>query len=150
MLKYLKTKPVKDPEFGTEGSAGIDLFIPDNFTPEWIEPGSDLNIPSGLKFNIPKGHALIAFNKSGVATKLNLAVGACVIDSDYQGECHLHVYNWGTERQLLQPGQKLMQVVMVPVCHPVLEECHDESILFGGETTQRGNGGFGSTGNGLS
>jgi len=71
-------------------------------------------------------------------------VGACVVDEDYQGEIHLHVYNFGNEETLVKPGEKLLQMVLLPVNY-VSVEVVEEDQLFG-ETTERGDGGFGSTG----
>lgn len=77
-LKYVKVRDVKDPEYGTPGSAGIDLYIPNDFREIALLEGDDALIPSGLKFDIPNGTVLTIFNKSGVATKKRLQVGACV------------------------------------------------------------------------
>ena len=144
-MKISKIRDVKTPARGTEKSAGIDFFVPDDITPHWVLPGDSACIPSGVKANVPAGFALIVFNKSGVALKRNLAVGACVIDEDYQGEIHLHVYNFGTETQIIDPGEKLVQMILLPVFYDEIEEV-SESNLFEKESS-RGEGGFGSTGN---
>ena len=94
-MKISKVRDVKLPVRGTDKSAGIDFFIPNDFVSQTILPGESVCIPSGIKANVPNGFALVVFNKSGVALKRSLAVGACVIDEDYQGEIHLHVYNFG-------------------------------------------------------
>lgn len=142
-LKIFKTRAVKTPVRGTRESAGLNFFIPEEF--EWVElkQGESINIPSGIKVQFDPGYALVAFNKSGVAVKRNLQVGACVIDSDYQGEIHLHVTNVGIAPQMLIPGDKLVQFLMLPIELPVLEELKEWSV----EATERGTGGFGSTGN---
>lgn len=80
-IKFSKTKNVKSPTRGTSQSAGIDFFIPDDWNDGlslYMNPNSSVLIPSGIKVNVPEGYALIAFNKSGIATKKNLQVGACV------------------------------------------------------------------------
>jgi dUTP pyrophosphatase len=87
---------------------------------------------------------LTAFNKSGVATKQLLIKGAEVCDEDYQGEIHIHVINVGTTDQLITPGQKLIQFVLVPVFYDIIEEVLFDQLYS--ETTERGEGGFGSTG----
>ena len=91
-MKLSKIRNVKTPTRGTTGSAGIDFYVPDDYPSSLctIEPGDRFFIPSGIKANVPDGFALIAMNKSGVAMKKGLMVGACVVDSDYQGEIHLH------------------------------------------------------------
>ena len=88
--------------------------------------------------------ALIAFNKSGVALKKNLFVGACVVDEDYQGEIHLHVVNVGTQSITIEGGEKLVQLVLLPVFYDTIEELKQEEWFS--TTTERGAGGFGSTG----
>ena len=86
-------------------------------------------------------------NKSGVATKKHLQVGACVVDEDYQGEVHLHVTNIGVDVQELLPGEKLVQMLLVPVSHEGIEVVGTVSELYP-EATERGagGGGLGSTG----
>ena len=105
---------VKTPTRGTKHSAGIDFYVPDDFEGIEVSPGQKAFIPSGIKVNVPAGHALIAFNKSGVALKKSLFVGACVVDEDYQGEIHLHVVNVGDKTTMISPGEKLVQLVLLP------------------------------------
>ena len=144
-MKIAKIREVKTPTRGTSQSAGLDFYIPDDGSGNYsIQPGQSVCIPSGIKVNVPPGHALIAFNKSGVALKKSLDVGACVVDEDYQGEVHLHLTNIGTETARLQPGEKIVQFVLLPVNYAEVEVV-DESHLFD-ENTERGSGGFGSTG----
>lgn len=145
-MKITKTRKVKTPTRGTQGSAGIDFYVPDNYPADVgpINPGQKVFIPSGIKANVPEGFALIAFNKSGVALKKGLMVGACVVDSDYQGEIHIHLVNTSQSPVNIEAGEKLVQFLLIPVDHCVIEEV-PESELFN-ETTQRGAGGFGSTG----
>lgn len=145
-MKFLKIRDVKDPSRGTSKSAGIDLFIPNDFEYRTLSPGESLLIPAGLKANIPENYAFIAFNKSGVATKKHLAVGACVIDEDYQGEIHIHVYNYGSEPVTVNAGEKIIQCVLVPVLYEDVEIVQTEEDLWNGVVTDRGDGGFGSTG----
>lgn len=86
------------------------------------------------------------FNKSGRAVKDSLMVGACVIDEDYKGECHLHVINTGRDEIILRPGEKLVQGLLLPIGKHPMEEVFDEDKLFDGLESERGGGGFGSTG----
>jgi dUTP pyrophosphatase len=145
-MKFLKIRDVKDPSRGTSKSAGIDLFIPNDFEPRTLAPGDSTLIPAGLKVNIPEDYAFIAFNKSGVSTKKHLAVGACVIDEDYQGEIHIHLYNFGKEPITLNAGDKIIQCVLLPVLYEPVEMVQSEDDLWEGKSTERGEGGFGSTG----
>ena len=145
-MKISKIRDVKTPTRGTQGSAGIDFYVPNDYPNSLrrIEPGDRYFIPSGIKANVPEGYALIAMNKSGVALKKGLMVGACVVDSDYQGEIHLHLVNVSNSFARIEAGEKLVQFLLVPVDHCNVEVV-DESELFEEETT-RGSGGFGSTG----
>jgi dUTP pyrophosphatase len=145
-MKILKTRDVKTPTRGTAQSAGLDFYVPNDFPgTHYLATSQSLNIPSGIKANVPEGYALIVMNKSGVALKKGLQVGACVIDEDYQGEIHLHVTNVGDEVAEIKPGEKLVQMLLIPVLYAEVEEVHKEEDLFDVET-ERGAGGFGSTG----
>ncbi len=142
-MKILKVRDVKTPSRGTSQSAGIDFYVPNDFPGvHFLAPGQAVNIPSGIKAEIPKGFVLIAFNKSGVALKKGLTVGACVVDEDYQGEIHLHVYNSSDYVTQIEPGEKLMQFVLLPTYYCEITEVAE---LFNSES-ERGTGGFGSTG----
>lgn len=144
-MKISKIRNVKTPVRGTPLSAGIDFFVPDDFPGiHYLIPGDAVNIPSGIKVKVPHGYALIFMNKSGVAVKKGLQVGACVVDEDYQGEVHLHVRNTSTEVQSIKPGEKLVQALLIPVEYADIEVV-DVNELYE-EKTQRGEGGFGSTG----
>jgi dUTP pyrophosphatase len=145
-MKFLKIRDVKSPSRGTSKSAGIDLFIPNDFEYQTLNPGDSILIPAGLKANVPENYAFIAFNKSGVSTKKHLAVGACVIDEDYQGEIHIHLYNFGNDPVTINPGDKIIQCVLVPVLYENVEIVETEEQLWEGKITERGEGGFGSTG----
>lgn len=160
-MKFLKTRNVKSPVRGTDKSAGIDFFIPEDFEILRLFPGDDVLIPSGIKVNLPKGCMLMAANKSGVVTSKNavlrsgrtpkkeafnsnLIVGAEIVDEDYQGEIHIHLINVGNYKAILKPGMKIAQFILVPVAYAALEEVSDESELFDAKT-MRADGGFGST-----
>jgi len=146
IMKILRIRDVKMPEYGTPGSAGIDLFIPEDYPPTILDPNESVWIPSGIKVNVPAGHALVAMNKSGIAKNRELLVGACVIDEDYQGEIHIDLKNVGQGSQELNPGDKVIQLVCLPVTTVSIDEVESEDDLFEGVVTTRGKGGFGSTG----
>jgi dUTP pyrophosphatase len=146
-MKFLKIRDVKNPTRGTAKSAGIDLYVPNDFEYRTLAPGESVLIPAGLKVNIPENYAFIAFNKSGVSTKKHLVVGACVIDEDYQGEIHIHIFNHSNRDSVtINPGEKIIQCVLVPVKYASIEMVESEEELWNGEITERGEGGFGSTG----
>lgn len=138
-MRFTKTKSVKTPQYGSPGSAGLDFFVPEgiNFM---LEPGADAKIPSGIKIELEPRQHLIAFNKSGRALQ-GLDVGATVVDSDYRGEIHIHIHNRGTEPFFIEENTKLVQFLLMYVPQAVLIEVDEIN-----DNTQRGSGGFGSTG----
>lgn len=170
MIKFLVTDEynVKDPvaDYRDNGyNAGIDGFIPSN-TPEFVKafkeknpeldieedgtiripPHGDACIPSGLYSQLEPNTMLLDLNKSGIATKKKLAVGACVIDVSYQGIIHYHVFNFSNEWRVLKCDEKVCQMVQVPILTG-MEVVHGKKPEeFFTEKTDRATGGFGSTG----
>lgn len=161
-MNFCKKLEVKSPSRGTLGSAGIDFFVPEN-TKEFIEMFKEknpaiqidetgitlnsherVNIPSGIKMELPEGTALIAYNKSGVSLKYGLDVGASVVDSDYTGMIHLSLVNTSNGIVHISYGQKIIQFLLFDVRFDIPEEKKDESEVFT-RTSERGEGGFGST-----
>ena len=108
-----------------------------------IAAGQSCLIPTGLKVDLPAGYMLEIKNKSGVATKRRLIVGACVVDAGYTGEIFVNLQNIGKQNQMLEPFQKIAQAVVVPIVTPEIVETAQDPALDG---TSRGSGGFGSTG----
>lgn len=145
-MRVVKTKDVKLPERGTARSAGIDFFVPSGVEPFKLLPGEAVNIPSGIRAEVPMGYALIAFNKSGVATRKGLQVGACVVDEDYQGEIHLHLTNTSNSETWIRPNDKIVQFVLVAISNEPVTEVLFADALWDGLSTERGDGAFGSTG----
>lgn len=142
-MKVSKIKDVKTPTRGTSKSAGIDFFIPTDFEDSIVPPNGAIRIGSGIRAEVPKNYALIAFNKSGVALS-GLQIGACVVDEDYQGEINLHLFNVSDKPITLTSGQKLAQFILIPMFYDTVELVEDEVLHT--EVTERGNGAFGSTG----
>ena len=114
------------PERANPSDAGLDLF----FNPEsegiltnpktdalTINPGESAILPTGYRFGVPHGYMLEIKNRSGVAAKRSLIVGACVVDSGYDGEVFVNLHNIGKLTQIIEPGTKIAQAVMVPVVH---------------------------------
>lgn len=141
-MKFSKTKEVKTPTRGTFNSAGLDFYIPVGFS-QVVHAGESALIPTGIKVNIPDGNMLQVCNKSGRACK-GLLVGAEIVDSDYQGEMHMNVWNVSKASIILNAGEKLVQMILVPILLPVLKEVKEYELF--NELTGRGLGGFGSTG----
>ena len=129
------------PTYGTEEAAGADLYacLEDAVT---ILPGQTAAIPTGVSLEIPKGCAGLVFARSSMGVKRDLApankVG--VIDSDYRGEIMVMLHNHGSQPQPVNHGERVAQLVIVPVFTPGFCQVQELS------DTQRGTGGFGSTG----
>lgn len=154
-MKYTKVRDVKDPTGNRVEDAGIDLYIPNDWNQGnsyMLGIGSQVNIPSGLKFEVPAGYMLKIDNKSGVATKKGLLVGATIVDHGYRGEVHINLFKVvgglnDTEYQTteLQPGEKIAQAILIPISTEEIEQISNEEY-DNLPTTSRGAGGFGSTG----
>jgi dUTP pyrophosphatase len=143
-----KTRSVKVPQRANSGAdAGIDFFVPDDFVAQTLQPGQSVKIPAGIKVEVPAGYALVFFNKSGVAAKRSLIVGACVIDHGYSGEVHINMINAGDVEQTIVPGEKIVQGILIPVVTFETIEVPEEELYASIHVAgSRGAGGFGSTG----
>ena len=109
-----------------------------------IRPGESVSIPSGISAEIPHGYCLTALNKSGIAVKNSLLVGAQLIDEDYTGVIHIDMHNCGKKTQYLKCGQKIIQCVLMKTWYDEISiACEDSGNTV---KTARGEGGFGSTG----
>lgn len=106
-----------------------------------IKPHESVLLPMGIRTEIPEGYALVLFNRSGIATKKHLFRGACVVDRGYTGELLLNLVNTSNSTQYLLPGEKVIQALLLPV--PEVEVVEGKIDT----NTERGTGGFGSTGN---
>ena len=131
--------------------AGMDLFYCPNGDRihiirdegRAIEPRESVLLPTGIRVEVPYGYMLEVKNKSGVATKRQLVVGACVVDPGYEGALYVNLHNLGLSTQYIKPGTKIAQAVLVPISHCGVEEVTLEDF---DKQSQRGSGGFGSTG----
>ncbi len=144
-MKFAKTRNVLTPTRANANDAGIDFYIPWDRTAELVYPNDQCIIDTGIKVDVPPGYALVAFNKSGIATKKRLLVGACVVDAGYQGTININLHNVGTEKQLLSPGDKIIQFLLLPLGPSELTEVPQEDLYT--NKSDRGEGKFGSTGN---
>lgn len=129
------------PTYGSAEAAGADLYACLS-EPVTIQPGETAWIPTGLALEVPKGCAGLVYARSSLGVKRGLApankVG--VIDSDYRGEIKVVLLNHGKEVQTIQHGERIAQFLITPVVTPAYEEVSELS------DTDRGTGGFGSTG----
>ena len=146
MLQVTKIRDVKLPE-RTGSNAGFDFFVPNDFISITLGKGENATIPSGIKVRLPKNYVLIAFNKSGIATKYGLNVGACVVDENYTGEIHLDIHNTSNQYKTIVPGMKLMQFVLIAQeYHDIVEVKSEDELYANFDIKERGEAGFGSTG----
>lgn len=130
------------PRYATAGSAGLDLPACLD-SPLSVPPGARAKIPTGIAIEIPhRNIAGLVFPRSGLAAKhgISLANSVGVIDSDYKGEIIVVVSNQGEKEYVINPGERVAQLVFVPVFEATIEETKEL------ECSERGSGGFGSTG----
>ena len=137
----MKVKDTKTPDIGRQSDCGYDCYVPNTFEPIILQPHQSIKIPLGLCFDIPQGYGLFCFDRSSVSTKIGLKVLAPVIDPCYTGECSACVFNYTEFAVPINPGMKIIQMVLLPYIKPQIEIV--EQIT---KQTTRGNKGFGSTG----
>jgi dUTP pyrophosphatase len=132
------------PAYATDGSAGLDLRACLD-APLVLEPGRTELVPTGLSIHLgDPGLAAVLLPRSGLGHKHGIVLGNLVglIDSDYQGPVMASVWNRGAVAFTIQPGERIAQMVVVPVVQVTLE------IVDAFSATERGAGGFGSSGRG--
>lgn len=130
------------PAYATGGSAGLDLRAMVKETTV-IEPGQTILLPTGLAIYIEDpGYAGMILPRSGLGHKHGIVLGNLVglIDSDYQGELMVSCWNRGQQTFTIEPGDRIAQLVIVPVLQVQLQKVQDF------EQTDRGAGGFGHSG----
>ena len=145
LQELIKVKKLKQsaiiPTYATDYAAGADLYACMEESIE-IAPHETKLIPTGLSMELPDGYAALVFARSGLSLKQDLApankVG--VIDSDYRGEYMVSLHNHGLETRTVSPNDRIAQLVIVPYVTAVFEEQTELS------ETNRGTGGFGSSG----
>ena len=158
-MKYTKIRDVKAPTGNRKEDAGLDLFIPADFNngkPMKLFMGQQVNIPSGIKVKVPQDMMLKIDNKSGVALKKGLLVGATIVDTGYRGEVHLNLFKvvagkedkktwYGKRYTVLTPGEKITQGILIRISTENITEVSNKEYEKGPKT-KRSTGGFGSTG----
>ncbi len=163
ILKYSKVRDgVYTPERANPSDAGLDLFYsPDenfynNFDPLGnfldtegrlqVPLGGSVLIPTGIKLEIPYGYCFEIKNRSGNAAKKQLLVGACVVDSGYEGEIFVNLHNFGPRIYLIEPGMKVAQGILLQTPPFRLYEVPESEIYRDPITiSNRGDGALGST-----
>ena len=135
---------IKDqlPAYATSGSAGLDLRAAID-APITLEPGQTVLIPTGIAIHLANSHtAALILPRSGLGHKHGIVLGNLVglIDSDYQGELMVSTWNRGQTTFTIEPFERIAQLVIVPVIQAAFNLVDDF------DTSERGIGGFGSTG----
>ncbi len=143
-IKYLSPligDKVAVPAYATSGSAGMDLCACLE-SPYLLQPGERFAVPLGIALEIPEGFAGFIYGRSGLGVKFGVTLPNCVgvIDSDYRGEVKCAITNHSDKPYEILPGERICQMVIAPVIQANL--IPTENL----EETERGSGGFGSTG----
>lgn len=133
------------PTYGSEKAAGMDLYADvKSFGTDkvYIGPGDCLKVPTGFAFELPEGYCTLILARSGLSTKKGLRPANCVglCDEDYRGNYIVPLYNDSHEDQVIEHGDRIAQLVFTPYVQAGLIEIDNLS------TTDRGEGGFGSSG----
>lgn len=141
----LKIKKLNDlatiPTRGSTRAAGLDLYAATDYD-IWIEPHQTVKIDTGVAVALPSGTFGAIFARSGIATKQGLRPANCVgvIDSDYRGPVIVALHNDTDENQMVMAKSRIAQLIVMPYIIPIIEEVNEL------DDTDRGDGGFGSTG----
>lgn len=142
-VKFLDKRLKQLPEYATPGSAGLDLRACIE-TAISLKPGETQLIPTGMAMHIADaGYAAMILPRSGLGHKHGIVLGNLVglIDSDYQGPLLVSMWNRGDTDFLIEPMERIAQMVIVPVMQPTFHVVEDFDAA-----SERGIGGFGSTG----
>jgi dUTP pyrophosphatase len=142
LLRYRKLRPgALAPRYMSAGAAGLDLASAAE-APLRLEPGARLGVPTGLALEIPPGFEGQVRPRSGLAMKFGVTIlnAPGTIDSDYRGELTVLLVNLGREPHIINPGDRIAQLVIAPVTQVEIEESSELT------DTARGAGGFGHTG----
>ena len=126
------------PEYSSLGAAGADLYANEALT---LAPGERAAVATGLRIEIPPGHAGLVWPRSGLAVRHGIDTLAGVIDSDYRGEVKVVLVNHGDQPFAIAPGDRVAQLLVQAV-----ERVHFTAAAAPLAATSRGAGGFGSTG----
>ena len=152
IIEYYKVRPEAiEPSRSNPSDAGLDVFYCPT-TPDVaavrLEPGENFMFPAGIKIGIPHGYMMQVCNRSSMGAKRSLMVGAHIIDSGYDGEVFIDLHNVGDTDQLICAGDKIAQLVMVPVVHFRAVETDNDSLYdyYPITISDRGEGALGSTG----
>jgi len=125
------------PKYANEHDAGMDLYASESLI---LQPGKRKLVSTGIAMAIPQGYVGLMWDKSGIAMKYGLKTMAGVIDAGYRGEIKILVHNLSNQEYLIEKGYKIAQMLIQPIEKKQLLEVEEL------DTTDRGEGGFGSSG----
>ena len=142
-LKVYLEEGAKMPSRAHEHDAGLDIFAPESII---LYAGNSVEVNTGVHIEIPVGYCGLLKSKSGLNVKHGIT-GEGVIDHGYTGSIRVKLYNNSRDEKMhfFEKGDKLIQLLIVPIKTPELELVESIQELYGGDT-ERGVGGFGSTG----
>jgi len=141
-LKYINTTDLKNPSYEYNSDSGFDLRSSEEI---WIQAHDRKLVPTGLRFDIPSGYEIQVRSKSGLALNQGLMVlnSPGTVDSGYQGEVKVIIFNTTKDRIKIEKGQKIAQAVLCPVVNGSWVDLVKVEKI---EDKDRNNNGFGSTG----
>jgi dUTP pyrophosphatase len=151
ILEYVRVREgVVPPQRANPSDAGLDVF----FNPEdgtdviTLEPGESALFSTGLRFGVPHGYMLQVMNRSSMAAKRGLVVGAHCVDSGYDGEVFIDLHNISNTTQHVPASEKIAQIVLVPVVPFRALETNNGNLYdwYPITISDRGEGSLGSTG----
>lgn len=153
LLEFSKVRlDVKTPTRSNPSDAGMDVYYcpPDGEQAVMIPPLGKAKLPTGIRVALPHGFALEIKNRGSMAANKGLLVGACVVDAGYEGEIFIDLHNVSQHPQTIEVGDKIAQFVVYPVVHVRMVELDDTELFENAHEpiviSDRGDGGFGSTG----
>lgn len=147
-VKICKADPaVKTPSKKNKGDAGYDLhyWSPEGKTVE-IQPGESALLDTGLKFYFPSDYVMEIKNRSGIAAKRGLLVGACCVDSSFGGYVFINCWNVSNKVQTIEPGERCAQAIFYKVENLVIDSVSAEDYAALTANSTRQDGALGSTG----
>ena len=137
----LKIKKLREdailPRYAREGDAGMDVFSLEEYN---LKPGERKTFQLGFSMEFEKGYVALVWDKSGLASKHGIKTMAGVIDHNYRGEYAIVLFNTSKENYKIEKGHKIAQILIQSVISAQIQEVKELS------NTERGEGGFGSTG----
>ena len=149
ILEYKLRQGATAPTRANPSDAGLDVYYcprDPNVSSASLKPGENMVLPTGLSFGVPHGYMLQVCNRSSMGAKKSLVVGAHIVDSGYDGEVFIDLHNIGTETQYVSTGDKIAQLVLVPVVHFRARQLKETDLYEDDiSMSNRGEGALGST-----